>query len=140
MLSGVVFSKGDPKSTTLSQNSTTSSLNICACGSTNPKFRGYCSECLIKLKATFDRYLEKFKKLSEEYESYAGADQKKADDKLRLMKNKIEQYEIKLSESEMVDVIGRHEGLSKSDENRAFAEFKVTVESLKQEIEIAKVK
>jgi len=33
----------------------------------DPEFKGYCGECLQKLKTTFDRYLDKFKKLSEEY-------------------------------------------------------------------------
>jgi nitrate/TMAO reductase-like tetraheme cytochrome c subunit len=84
-------------------------LNICACGNLDPKFRGYCSECLIKLKDTFDRYLNKFKELSEEYDSYTGLDQTKADEKLRLMKNKIEQYEIKLNDNEMVNIIDKYE-------------------------------
>jgi hypothetical protein len=34
--------------------------------------------------------MEKFKKISEEYETYTGQDHKKADEKLRLMKNKID--------------------------------------------------
>jgi hypothetical protein len=37
-------------------------------------------------------------------------------------------------------VLGKHEKLVKSDENRAFAEFKVTVQSMKHELEIMKVK
>lgn len=56
------------------------------------------------------------------------------------MKNKIEQYEIKLNESELIDVIEKHQVLSQSEDNRNFAEFKVTVQSLKQELEIMKVK
>ncbi len=95
---------------------------------------------MTKLKATFDRYLEKFKQLQEEYDEYTGIDQTKADEKLRLMKNKIEQYEIKLSDNEILNVIEKHEKIAQSDENRNFAEFKVTVQSLKQEIEIARVK
>ena len=56
------------------------------------------------------------------------------------MRNKIEQYELKLSESEIIDVIAKHEQLSKNEENRAFAEFKVTATSMKQELEIMRVK
>jgi Na+/phosphate symporter len=78
----------------------------------DPKFRGQCKECLVKLKATFDRYLERFRKVSEEYEQFTGADKKAADDKIRLMKNKIEQYELKLSENEIFDVVAKHEKLS----------------------------
>lgn len=78
--------------------------------------------------------------MSEEFDSYTGVDQAKADDKLRLMKNKIEQYELKLGDREILDVIAKHGQLAQSDENRAFAEFKVTVQSMKQELDIAKVK
>lgn len=56
------------------------------------------------------------------------------------MKNKIDQYEIKLNDNEILDVIERHQKLAKSDENRAFAEFKVQVSAMKQEIDITKVK
>ena len=40
------------------------------------------------------------------------------------MKNKIEQYEIKLSDFEIVDVIDKHAKLSQAEDNRSFAEFK----------------
>ena len=115
-------------------------LIICQCGSLDPKFRGYCRDCLTRLKATFDRYLEKFKQVSDEYEQYTGVDQKQADDKLRLMKNKIQQYEIKLSDNEIVDVLEKYQNLAQSSENRTFAEFKASVESLKQELIIVKAR
>lgn len=35
--------------------------NFCACGASDPKYRGYCRDCLTKLKGTFDRYLERFR-------------------------------------------------------------------------------
>lgn len=56
------------------------------------------------------------------------------------MKNKISQYEIKLNENEIFDVLEKHEKLVKNDENRAFAEFKVTVSAMKHELEIMRVK
>lgn len=56
--------------------------------------------------------MEKFKTLQTEYDSFTGIDQKKADEKLRLMKNKIEQYEIKLADNEILDVIEQHEKLA----------------------------
>ena len=93
----------------------------------NPKFRGYCGDCLKKLKKNFDIYLERYNKAREEHENYTGKDQLKANDKLRLMKNKVAQYDIKLSEKEMVNVIGKFEELLNGEENRTFAEFKVTV-------------
>lgn len=86
-----------------------SKLNICACGKLDPKYKGYCLDCLKQLKETFDKYIEKFKVLSEEYDNYTGKDQTKADEKLRLMKNKIEQYEIKLSDGEMLNVLDKYE-------------------------------
>ncbi len=45
------------------------------------------------------------------------------------MKNKIEQYELRLADKEMVDVLDKHAKLSKTEESRAFAEFKSTVEA-----------
>lgn len=56
------------------------------------------------------------------------------------MKSKIEQYEIKLSDNEIVDVIEKHEKLAQSEENRSFAEFKASVEAMKQELAIAKAR
>lgn len=43
------------------------------------------------------------------------------------MKNKISQYDIKLNEKEMINVIGKFEELLNGEENRTFAEFKATV-------------
>ena len=57
-----------------------------------------------------------------------------------MMKNKIEQYELKLADRDIIDVIEKHGKLSQSEDNRAFAEFKSTVEALKQEIAIAKAR
>lgn len=64
------------------------------------------------LNDRFKHYLERFREVSDEYDQYTNQDTKAADDKLRLMKSKIEQYEIKLSDNEIVDVIGKHEKLS----------------------------
>ncbi len=47
------------------------------------------------------------------------------------MKNKIDQYEIKLADNEILDVIEKHEKLAQSEENRSFAEFKSSVEALR---------
>lgn len=60
----------------------------------------------------------------------------KANAKLQLMRNKAEQYEIKLSDVQMLDVLDRHSKITDSDENRAFAERKVMLNSLRQEQEI----
>ena len=78
--------------------------------------------------------------MQEEYEQYTAHDVKSVEDKLRLMKNKIEQYELKLADRDIIDVIEKHGKLSQSEDNRAFAEFKSTVEALKQEIAIAKAR
>lgn len=60
----------------------------------------------------------------------------RANEKLQLMKNKAEQYEIKLSDVQMLDVLDRHARLADSNESRAFAERKVLIQSLRQEQEI----
>jgi hypothetical protein len=65
---------------------------------------------------------------------------KQADEKLRLLKGKIDQYELKLSDTQLVDVIAKHDALANSQENRSFAEFRATVEALKQELSIAKAR
>jgi len=115
-------------------------MKICACGNLDVKFKGYCRDCVVRLREEFDKLHERYQKLGGEYEEFSGADKQKADRKIKLMQNKIEQYELKLGQHEIVDVIEKHEKLSKTEENRAFAEFRATVESLKQELEIKKVK
>ena len=45
-------------------------ISVCTCGAANPKYRGYCRDCLMRLKATFDRYMERFNQMHEEYEHY----------------------------------------------------------------------
>ena len=37
---------------------------------------------------------------------------------------------------EMIDIVGKHESLMNSETNRAFAEKKIQVESIKQEVSI----
>ena len=118
----------------------TAPIILCQCGARDPQYRGYCKECLMKLKGTFDAYLKKFTDVSDEYDSFTGKDQKVAVDKLRLMKNKIEQYEIKLGENQLIDVLEKHEKLSQTDENRGFAEFRASVEAMKQELAIMKTR
>lgn len=40
----------------------------------------------------------------------------------------------------MIDVMSKHEKLINSEENRVFAEFKISVTSMKQELKISKAK
>jgi hypothetical protein len=56
------------------------------------------------------------------------------------MKRKAEQYEIKLSDTQMVDVYERFEKLADSEDNRKRAEKRVTVQALKQELQILMLK
>lgn len=51
----------------------TQERDFCGCGA-EPVKRGYCMDCIRKLKGTFDRYLEKFNKLSDEYDEFTGVD------------------------------------------------------------------
>jgi hypothetical protein len=90
------------------------------------------------LKARFEKALEKFNKVKDEYDNYNQQDTRKADEKLQLLKNKISQYGG--VDMKIVDVVAKHEKLLNSEENRAFAEFKVKVSSLAQEIKIMKAK
>lgn len=117
-------------------NKNASALSICACGNLNPEHRGYCTECVTKLKTRYDQLLDEFSALQKEADDYNAVDLDKANAKLQLMRNKAEQYEIKLSDVQMLDVLDRHSKLVDSDENRAFAERKVMLNSLRQEQEI----
>jgi len=40
-----------------------SALSICACGNLNPEHRGYCTECVTKLKTRYDQLLDEFSAL-----------------------------------------------------------------------------
>ena len=52
------------------------------------------------------------------------------------MKAKAEQYEIKLSDVQMFDVMEAHSRLTTTDDARSLAELKVQVFSMRQEQEI----
>ena len=56
------------------------------------------------------------------------------------MRNKIEQYEIQLADTDIVDVVDKHGKLAQSEENRSFAEFKSSVEAMKQELVIIRAR
>ena len=43
---------------------------ICACGAFDPEFKGYCTDCVQKLKTKFDYLIGKFNKLKDEYDDY----------------------------------------------------------------------
>ena len=98
-------------------------MKICACGDTDPKFKGYCENCVKKLKTKFDYLIEKFNKLKDEYDEYNSSDLSKGEEKMKLLKNKMAQYGA--IDANMMDVIGKHDKLMNSEENRAFAEFKL---------------
>ena len=111
-------------------------VTICSCGNLNPEHRGYCTSCVQKLKARYDKLLDDYSALQKEADDFNAVDLDKANEKLQLMRNKAEQYEIKLSDVQMLDVLERHQRLADSDESRAFAERKVLIQSLRQEQEI----
>jgi len=93
-----------------------------------------------KLKARFDAYLEKWQALKAEAENYNQQDSTKANEKLALMRAKAEQYEIKLSDVQMLDVMDAHSKLTSNEEQRKLAELKVEVMARKQELEILQFK
>jgi len=75
-----------------------SEISICACGNLNPEHKGYCTDCVKKLKIRYDLLLDDFSALSLEADEYNAVDMDRANEKLQLMRNKAEQYEIKLSD------------------------------------------
>ena len=52
----------------------------------------------------------------------------KADEKIKLLKAKMQQYGA--VDANMIDIVSKHESLLNSEENRAFAEFKIELQSL----------
>lgn len=64
----------------------------------------------------FDTYLEKYAALKEEFESYNSKDVEKANEKLALMRAKAEQYEIKLTDVQMLDVMEAHKQLMSTED------------------------
>ena len=114
----------------------TEEISICSCGNLNPQHRGYCTDCVTKLKLRYDQLLLDLEALQQEVDDFNVVDLDRANDKLKLMRNKAEQYEIKLSDVQMLDVLDRHSRLADTKETRAFAERKVLIQSLRQEQEI----
>ena len=119
------FDSGPLSASTSASSTSRPQIRICACGSRSPRFKGYCEDCVKKLKKKFDTLISKFNKLKAEYDDYNQEDLSKADEKLKLLKNKLEQFGN--VDANMMDIISRHEKLLSSDENRAFAEFKVNL-------------
>ena len=73
-------------------------------------------------------------------DEYNRDDLDKASEKLKLMRAKAEQYEIKLSDVQMLDVMERHSKIADSEENRSVAERKILLNSLRQELKILSFK
>lgn len=61
------------------------------------------------------------------HDDFNDAEVDRAEEKLRLMKAKAEQFEIKLGDAQMIDVLTRYERIADSEENRQLAEKRVIV-------------
>lgn len=100
---------------------------LCACGEQNPQHRGYCTNCVVKMKSKFDALILKYESLKEEFENFNTIDAEKANEKLKLMRAKAEQYEITLNDAQMLDVMDQHAKLMGTDDRQKIAEMKVEV-------------
>ena len=114
----------------------TREVALCECGAENPKLKGYCEDCVKKFRDRFLLRLEKFSKIKKEYEKYNQDDSGAADEKLKLLKNKLAQYGV--ADADMVDLLAQHDKLLKSDEGKAIAEMKARVQALESQILIEK--
>ena len=45
-------------------------ISICSCGNLNPSHRGYCTECVKKLKTRYDKLLDEYEALQQEADDY----------------------------------------------------------------------
>ena len=98
------------------------SVEYCGCGSTEPVHRGYCSECVKKLMERFKLLLDQLDATQDEYNDFNPDQQIKSQEKLRLMRAKAEQYNVKLTDVQMLNVLDQHSKLTNSEDNRKFAE------------------
>lgn len=109
---------------------------ICACGGVDPEFKGYCQECVKKMKAKYDYLHEKFTALNSEYEEYSKVDLNKINDKMEKLRNKMHQYGS--VDVNKIDITEKMNMLGASDESKEIAELKVQAQSLAMEIKIKK--
>jgi len=100
---------------------------FCGCGALNPEHKGYCLNCVAKLKDKFTELLGKLETSKADYDDFNDDKKAQSEEKLALMKAKAEQYQVELSDSTMLDMMDSHSKLTDSDQNRAFAELQVTV-------------
>jgi len=68
------------------------------------------------MKGKFDALILKYEALKEEFENFNTVDSEKANEKLRLMRAKADQYEITLNDAQMLDVMDQHSKLMGSDD------------------------
>ena len=72
---------------------------MCACGSHEAYLRGYCIECVKKLRKRFDILCASYAEVETEFNNYNPVDVEKSDAKLRAMRAKAERYEVKLTDA-----------------------------------------
>lgn len=113
---------------------------MCACGSNDAYIRGYCIECVKKLRSKFDYLVARYAELEEEKNNFNPVDLQKSDVKLRAMRAKVERYQIKLTDAQMLDVLDSHARLTGTDENKSLQNLKVDVNSAQQGLEILQFK
>ena len=68
------------------------------------------------MKGKFDALILKYEALKDEFENFNTVDSEKANEKLRLMRAKADQYEITLNDAQMLDVMDQHSKLMGSDD------------------------
>lgn len=90
-------------------------------------------DCVKKLKGRLDDLIAKYASAKEEFESYNSIDVEKANEKLKLLRAKADQYEIQMTDAQMLDVMEHHGRLINSDDSKKLAELKVKVQAEKQE-------
>ena len=91
---------------------------------------GYCTNCVRILKTRYDELLEQLAQVQTLHDDFNDTEVDRAEEKLRLMKAKAEQFELKLSDAQMIDVLARYERISDSEEIRQLAEKRVIVQAM----------
>ena len=101
-------------------------------------FSGYCENCLTKLKKKFDKLLDKFYGLAEEYDLYnnvMGFKSVSSDRKIRLLQDKIGNMENEANTLNLFDVLDKHNQFLQGDKSRELYDLKLKIAVMRQDID-----
>lgn len=67
---GGPLTRATPGDSTTASSEVSLYSQICSCGSRGDVFKGYCKECIKKMRTKFEKLLERFQEIKKEYDSF----------------------------------------------------------------------